>query len=708
MTGNVVKLVAVGIEYPADRVQSFIALARTIDVLIPPDAWPEDLWQVGASFVTKGQNRDSRVLAFFNRDSTLTNKQKIVGGEPLADGIREFAKAYIRYQHSSSPVAFENTAKRLDALQFIEAAFRSLGIAPVIENLNVVVLNTAVAMAKDGVGAGRHYQFAIHIQQVYRFCMERKFLNAPFQWKHGMTKPKDKTEALGREAKEWREKKLPSPEAYRALAHIYRYAETFVDRLYSAISAIFVSIPIRVHEVLQLRVDCEVFEKVKNPDTGEMVDAYGIRVFPGKGNPPQIKWVPTQMASVVKEAIARIREMCADARSVAAWYEANPGQLWLPADLERFRAFDWLKLDVMPRLVGRERNGAIAYWVRQQHVEWRSGSVNTSNMKEVRISSLAARLLQNLPTDFPNFNGKDQKYSHTLILLLFNQAHANKATYPALVEQVTVQSYDQWLSGHEGGRKPSVFERWGFKERDGSPIRISSHGFRHWLNTVAQLKGMSDLDIGKWSGRKVEQNKAYNHVSSDEFLDQVRAALDDGKGTGPMFEAAKVTGIKPPVDHREFLDAQIGSALITELGICVHDYSLLPCQTHGDCLDCSENVFIKGDLKHKERVDTRLALNEKQLADALLAMGDDFYGADRWVQAHWKSVEKLRGILLIHDDPDIQDGTVVNLAGGSKDSEVAMALRDRQDAKASRPESSVYPTEAAADDDGILAAMWED
>jgi hypothetical protein len=204
MTGNVVKLEAVGVEYPANRVHSFIALARAIDVLIPHDAWPENLWQVGASFVTKGQNRDNRVLAFYNRESTLTNRHEIVGGAPLADGIKEFAKAYVRYMHSSSPVSLENTSKRLDALQFIEAAFRSLGTAPIIENLNVIVLNTAVAMAKDGVGAGRHYQFAIYIQQVYRFCMERKFLNAPFQWKHGVTKPKDKTEALGREAKEWR------------------------------------------------------------------------------------------------------------------------------------------------------------------------------------------------------------------------------------------------------------------------------------------------------------------------------------------------------------------------------------------------------------------------------------------------------------------------------------------------------------------------
>lgn len=708
MTGNVVKVIAEGIEYPSNRVQSFIALAQAIDVLIPHHVWPKDLWQVGASFVTKGQKRDNRVLSFYNRDATLTNRQEVVDGAPLASGIKEFAKAYIRYLHSSSRVAFENTVKRLGALQFIEAAFRSLRTEPAIENLNVTILNTAVAIAKDGVGAERHYQFAINIQQVHRFCMDRKFLNAPFQWRHGVTKPKGKTEALGREAKQWREQKLPSPEAYRALAHIYRHSETFVDRLYSAISAVFVSIPIRVHEVLQLRVDCEVFEKVKNPETGEMVDAYGIRVFPGKNNPPQVKWVPTQMASVVQEAVARIREMCSEARAVATWYEANPTRLCLPGDLERFRSVDWLYLSELQELTGiGSRNG-----VNQFLRNWGLNTPSGTEKRQCRtpFNMLEERLVAELPTDFPYFNRiEDQRYSQTLILLLLNQGHIQRTTNRTLVEKATVQSYDHWLSGHDGGKKPSVFDRWDFKESDGRPIQISSHGFRHWLNTVAQLKGMSDLDIAKWSGRKVEQNKAYNHVSSEEVSSQIRDALDDGKGTGPMFEAAKVTGIRRPVDQREFLDAQIGSALVTELGICVHDYSLLPCQNHGNCLNCSENVFVKGDLKHRERVAKRLELTEKQLADALLAMGSDSYGADKWVQAHQKSIEKLRKILAIHDDPSIPDGTIVNLAGGSQDNEVAMALRDRQAVKEHRPKRQDVPSkDEDADADNILVDMWDD
>jgi hypothetical protein len=175
-----------------------------------------------------------------------------------------------------------------------------------------------------------------------------------------------------------------------------------------------------------------------------------------------------------------------------------------------------------------------------------------------------------------------------------------------VVTKATVGAFEQWLSGHDDGKKPSIFKEWGFTETDGSEILITTHAFRHWLTTVGHLTNMNQLDIAKWSGRAVEQNKAYNHVSPEETLSQIRQALDDGTGIGPMFEAAKDQGIKRPVERQEFIDAQIGAALVTDIGICVHDYSLLPCQSHGDCLGCSENVFVKGDLKHRQRVELRL------------------------------------------------------------------------------------------------------
>ncbi len=114
---------------------------------------------------------------------------------------------------------------------------------------------------RDGVRAARYYQFALYIAQVHRFCYEHRFYSAPFQWRHGIRKPKDRTEELGDRAKEWRENRLPSPAAYSALAHVFRNAETFTDQLMSAVSAICCSVPIRAYEVLQLGESCEVRER---------------------------------------------------------------------------------------------------------------------------------------------------------------------------------------------------------------------------------------------------------------------------------------------------------------------------------------------------------------------------------------------------------------------------------------------------------------
>jgi hypothetical protein len=251
-----------------------------------------------------------------------------------------------------------------------------------------------------------------------------------------------------------------------------------------------------------------------------------------------------------------------------------------------------------------------------------------------------------------------------------------------------------------------VFKAWGMTERNGAEIQITTHAFRHWLNTIAQLRGMSELDIAKWSGRDVSQNKAYNHVSPEERVAQIRDALDDGNAIGPMFEAAKLEGVRQPVDRRDFIDAQIGSALTTDCGICVHDYSLLPCSHHGDCLGCSENIFVKGDLKHSERVSMRLSLTQKQLSDAQHSIDKEGVGVDRWIEAHQTSVDRMSQMMAIHSDPEVPDGTIVSLSKGIRDSEIAMALRDRVEHGADVGVDGFLTSEPKLRN--VLSEMWED
>lgn len=660
---------------PSVNVRCFIELARhEISGLIPDELWDQHIWPVGSSFRTKSQNRNNRQMVFYNCESVIT-PQQTVKGLPLHEGFVDFAKAYCRYKHSTSPSSFETEDKWLKALKLIEAGFRALKISPRIESCTAAVLNEAVGLAGVGVGEGRHYQLGNAIQQAHEFCLRKRFYFGPFQWTHGVRKPIGKTEALGPEARIWRDEKLPSMEALIGMGRIFAHSETFVDRLFSAVSAICACIPIRAHEVLQLRLDCEVEGKFKDEDSGEMREGYGLRVWPGKGHPPQVKVVPTKSASVVREAVNRLRVLCAEAREVATWYENNPSTLWLPHDLELVRSSDWIALSDLQRVVNRSAMGDLATWVRSSGIEYRSDGRKGGYMTEVRVSSLAAHVLEKLPVGFPNFDGRDdQVFSETLVVVFRNQLHDRRGTYFCLVDHATVGQFEHWLSGH--AKKPSVYKRWGIFELDGSEIEITTHAFRHWLLTAAERNGVSELDMAFWSGHDVSQNKNYVHWTDHEIISELRA-LDDGEGFGPMFEASRKQGINGPVTRHEFFAAQIGSALATDFGYCVHDYSLLPCMVHGDCDGCSENVFLKGDVDHRAKVEHRLELTERQRTAALAAMESGTAGADRWVAQHTATIARLRRMIAIHDDPSIPDGTPVNLPTGVQDNEIALALRDR-------------------------------
>lgn len=494
-------------------------------------------------------------------------------------------------------------------------------------------------------------------------------------------------------------------EAYSALAHVFRHAETFADKLMSSVSVICSSIPIRAHEVLQLREDCEVWQdtSLKRLDLDhvqheEDSTTYGIRVWPGKGAPPQVKPVPKTMVSAVQDAVQRLRDLCRGAREIAAWYEAHPGRLWLPPELSHLRDNELITLESLGTVLGLDKKNSVNKWLSGNPVVQQVSGGDGSRW--VRFSDVQRILLNSMPSNFPWFNGdQTQPYSSTLIVVRRNEIHATRATVPCVLGVCTVLTFEHWLSGHDNGRKPSVFARWGFTERDGSPIEITTQSFRHWLNTVAQLRGMSDLDIAKWSGRNPSQNQSYNHVTSDETLSQIRERLEDNDGRGPLFEAASSERINKPISRQTFLNSQIGSAHTTDFGACIHDFSLLPCQMFGNCLGCAENVFIKGDKTHQDKIEQHLELAIKQLEQSRQAEAEEIYGADRWTQDHVKRIERIRAILAIHGDVSIPDGTVINLEALSQDNEISMALRDRE---------AILRAQAAGDVLSLPEPMWDD
>ena len=131
-----------------------------------------------------------------------------------------------------------------------------------------------------------------------------------------------------------------------------------------------------------------------------------------------------------------------------------------------------------------------------------------------------------------------------------------------------------------------------------------------------------------------------------------------------------------PLYRPAFRDTAIATAHTTDLGLCVTDWSLAPCPDHGSCARCSEHLIVKGDPKEKAAAEKLLNEHEWFLADAVREAEEDTYGASNYVAHHRSMVEGLRRILAVHNDPDIPDGTLVQLNTGMPPRLVNRALEE--------------------------------
>ena len=190
-----------------------------------------------------------------------------------------------------------------------------------------------------------------------------------------------------------RAKKMPSDAALDALPKCFLVAATRRDVVVTSIAALLCTAPDRISEVFSLPVDCEVEREHQGKVT------YGLRWWPEKNAPPMVKWIAPTMVDVAKAAVAKLKAACAPARAVAAWYRANPGRMFLPADLEHLRGRDDLTTDDVADILGMMR-GSVTGWCRTNGVPLRPRPNNSYHML-VRFTDLETAVLAMLPRDFP-------------------------------------------------------------------------------------------------------------------------------------------------------------------------------------------------------------------------------------------------------------------------------------------------------------------
>lgn len=631
----------------AANLRGFVDMCRSKLTVFGADLpFQNDVWDVTDAVATKGKGGKRERITFSNA-ATVDQKSPEMMREPFLS----FAKAYVRYMHGMRPTKIIHN--RVAALRAIEAALLETGLAPDPVQVDSRILNRAAQIVADRFSDGAAYRVGGQIEMLAIFLSENRLAAVPVRWRNPIKRPSSAVR-VGKEFDERREEKMPSSTALDALPRIFRIATEPADVITVSVAAILLASPDRISEVLTLPEACEVREPRKGKE-----DAYGLRWWPAKGAEPMVKWLVPSMASVVEEALQKIRSATAEARRIAKWYEQHPGQLYLAADVAHLRGREWLSLTELAEILGIRDRVAANTWCKTAGVA--TEKLEGGGKKYyVRFRDVESVVLGMLPRGFPVLdNGNGLKYSEALLVVRRNELGARRGTYRCMIEAVSIGQINTGLGSRVEHGHESIFTRFGFTEPDGSHIAVTSHQFRHYLNTLAQAGGLSQLDIAKWSGRKdVRQNEFYDHVTSGQMLQKIRDAVGGDQMFGPLAELPK----KVLIRRDEFARLVVPTAHTTDLGYCVHDYTASPCQLHMDCIHCQDLVCVKGDAEKETLLRRRLDEAKGLMERAQAATSEGYSGSDRWLDHHRTTVDRLAQLCSIMDDPRVPDGAVIQLA----------------------------------------------
>lgn len=461
---------------------------------------------------------------------------------------------------------------------------------------------------------------------------------------------------IGKEHEIRRSKKLPAQEALDALAQISNLVVTPADIVRMRAVELLVCGGWRINEALTLPENCEVTETVYEDGKpifngeGEPLVRYGIRYWPEKGADPRVKWMPTIMVDVAKRAISDIKIHTASARAVARFLEENLGQAYLP---EPFRNRNHFSIDDLSTILNLSESSVL------QWLQTRGISLEKKNgCRVLRRDSFEQALLVMQPR-----RKKDERLNISEYLFIANLYFCNedKGINPCVVEIITDSRIDDFIQGRISGRgrTKSIFEKFGFSMPNGEPIHLITHQFRHWLNTLQQRGGMHQHEIARWFGRKeIGQNSAYDHQSGLELAELARAKLEAGNVRGNLAELHQRLD---PIRRESFRETVIATAHTTDIGLCINDWSLVPCPSHGSCADCGDHLVEKGNSQQKARAEVLLEENKWLLKRVSLECDEGTYGASNHLTHARSVVSGLTEILEIHSNPEIPDGTLVHV-----------------------------------------------
>jgi hypothetical protein len=601
-----------------------------------------------------GSANQSAILYFATHENGAAKSAS--GRAPLPEPFGSVIKAIIRLKKEGNPkLSYGPLARMINASRSLALALTDRDFDPC--RLVPSDFDTACKLIEERGGEPTtNYRLGAALEEISRALYRHRITIFPFEWKNTFRRITNDVR-VGATAEKNRAK-LPNEEVLDELARLSHLVTEPSDRMIMAAVKLLHCAPWRVGEINTIPADCWVIEQ-KIDERGPVVDTagepvmrHGIRYWPEKSSKPSIKWVPSIWVDVARGAIDTLMELSGGPRTLAHWYEDNRGRAWLPGPdagpEQLYSAAD------LQRMFGYAHPSSATDWLKREKIS----VVRSGGRVFVSRADLESQLLIKWHRlDYLCEDRRKLRRSQHLFLTYAFFHKARNPHNPCVLAMTTDQHISDFLSGRGSGktRIPSVFERFGSQGSDGTPMRINTHQFRHWLNTILQRGGLGQHLVASWSGRKeIAQNGEYDHMSGVELGEKARELMVSGNVMGAL---ADVHSRLDPVAREAFRDSVFATAHVTEIGMCDADFIATPCPELGSCATCEHYHVNKGDPASRQR--TQLARDDTDwlLERAIEEMGDDTEGASNYVEAHRERLSALDRILAIHSDPTIPNGT---------------------------------------------------
>lgn len=655
------------IYFPSDKVQSpyseikrFIDFVKQLSELNEDIKFDENYWKGEVNFVKTGIS---------SKDRSPENL--------LHHSILEFAKAYVKYQRIKSKLKTQDTILSIRVIEQI--CLDRYGEVD-LTKLVIADFDLAAENAKVNYKAIYAYHIGRQLKILLDFLRQLKIVALP-EWKNPIKKPADKSIVLDEESEEHRASKLPDEDAIFALADIFsRKDSELSDRdifVTSAVSLLLAA-PERASELFFLKHNCiipeEELQTLSKSSLGLVVDGsniekeLGIRWYAQKNYGHDIKYIPSVMIPTVKRAIERLIKMSEKPRHLAYLLETSDkfprhelcpqvpdDQLLKRSDVLLAMGFDVSQYD------DRQANNSGRQFLKARDIP--------IGDYEVCLNDLNIILRERLPQGFPYVpfktgNGIQVKWSEALFCCFANQFHRDKSTIFSELWMPHIDTLNEDLSPtkkklrgkDESSNVQSIFQRWGYGD-----YSISTHQFRHLLNTIANTNGMNSLLLAKWSGRAdMKQNRVYDQTTVEDRNYSLIEMQKNEVGTVNA-DSTFTFQIATPRTLQELNTRTTLSMHTTEFGLCTHSYIDEPCLKYRNCLNCTEHVCTKGDEEKKKRLQDRLKKEKILWAKDKKAVSKNVTGTMAWLEMRELTIKRCEQMIALLDDPNIPDGTPLSL-----------------------------------------------